>query len=132
MTDEDNDVPPADVVDVINVPWIAAPLAVFPVAFLVWRWLTRDGRKPGAGGVILAGVITGSIPHYLTFLFAGIGMSVCHLVSNGCVDSMGNPPAGFVDMLLGAFGFTFFSLLMFGWISIPLAILAGFWVRTRE
>ena len=50
---------------------ITAPLAVFPVAFLVWRWLTRDGRKPSAGGVILAGVISGSIPHYLTFLIAG-------------------------------------------------------------
>ena len=103
---------------------VAAPLAAFIIAGLMWALLVKPSWD--SGRIVLAGLFTGSVSHYFTFLFMSVGINICYWTTGGCTGSMGEPPAGLVDSLLGAFGFSFFSLLIFGWITVPYAILSGF------
>ncbi|MCU0418581.1 MAG: hypothetical protein MUC38_02900 [Cyclobacteriaceae bacterium] len=103
---------------------VAAPLAAFVIAGLMWSLLVKQSWD--SWRIALAGLFTGSVSHYLTFLFMSLGMNICYWTTGGCTGSMGEPPAGLADSLLGAFGFSFFSLLFFGWITVPYAIVSGF------
>ncbi|MEO6902897.1 MAG: hypothetical protein ABI315_07060 [Bacteroidia bacterium] len=54
-----------------------------------------------------------------------IGTNICYWTTGGCTGSLGDPPASIWSMLGGAFAFSFFSLLFFGWITVPCSVLIG-------
>lgn len=109
----------------------AAPISVFLVGAVLWR-LLLDNKIMRNVRVLIVGILTGSLSHYITFLIISIIMNICYLLTGGCTDSLGNKPASVFEMLTGSFAFSFFSLFFFGWITIPASILIGFLLRFSE
>jgi len=106
-----------------------APLAAFIVATVSWLLLVGNRVSGTKARVVGVGAITGTVSHYLTFVFMGIAMNICHWVTGGCVGAMGEAPANVWEMMSASFAFSFFSLLFFGWITVPGSILIGLFVR---
>ena len=106
---------------------IAAPLAAFIVGGLLWTKIVKDGY--GSTKIIITGLLTGTVSHYVTFVLLSIGMNVCYWTTGECTGTLGDPPASILTMLGGAFAFSFFSLLFLGWITAPYSILIGLLIK---
>jgi hypothetical protein len=111
---------------------VAAPLGAFITAALLWKWLIKPGAPIGLGRVIGVGLLTGTVSHYLAFILLSIAMNVCYWTTGGCTGSLGEPPASILAMVPGALAFSFFSLLFFGWITVPASIAIGLLIRHRD
>lgn len=107
---------------------IVAPLAAWITGLVTWRVLVSPGRRPSSARVVFAGLLTGSVSHYVAILLISIGMNLCFQVSSGCAGSLGEPPATLFEMLKWGWGYVFFSMMLVGWISVPASIAIGFWV----
>jgi hypothetical protein len=101
---------------------LSAPIAVFIVGYLCWKIIVKELDFIS---IVIAGSITGTVSHYLIFLFISIGMNVCYWTTGGCTGSLGDAPAGIIEMISGSAAFSFFSLLFYGWITAPGAIILG-------
>ena len=110
---------------------IVAPLAAFLTAVLFWKWLIKPDMPMGVGRVVLVGLLTGTVSHYVAFIMLSIGMNICFWTTGGCTGSMGDPPASIIMMLGAAFAYCFFSLLYVGWISAPASVVIGLLLRSR-
>lgn len=75
--------------------------------------------------IVIVGLLTGTIAHYITFILLNIGLNICYWLTGGCTDSLGGPPPSIWFMLGGAFPLSCFSLLFCGWITVPCSILIG-------
>jgi hypothetical protein len=102
----------------------AAPLSIFVIGSVLWKLLIGT-EKPNILKVIVIGIVTGSLSHYFTFLFLSIIMNICYWTFDGFADSLGGPPASIVSMIGGSLLFSFFSLFMYGWITVPASIISG-------
>ena len=105
--------------------FLAAGLAAFICASLLW-WLLPERRKRNllVWG-ILAGALTGLVSHYLAWYLMFVGANICFWLSGGCTSSLGEPPASFQDGLWGAAALTMFSLVFVGWMTIMLGGAVG-------
>jgi hypothetical protein len=108
---------------------LAAPIAAFFVSALSWRYIVD--KKPLNARIIIAGIISGTFSHYFTFIVVSIFMNLCYWITGGCLDSLGEKPASIFFMFAGSFGFSFFSLLFYGWITVPVSIFIGFLIRKK-
>ncbi len=100
--------------------FVPAALAAFVSGAALWRFLPeRIPRRRPVGGA-LAGALAGLVSHYLTWYLAYLGANVCFRLAGGCTGSLGEPPADPLMALWGAAGFTFFSLLAVGWLTVPI------------
>jgi hypothetical protein len=52
-------------------------------------------------------------------------MNICYWTFGGYTDSLGEPPASIVSIIGGSLLFSFFSLFMYGWITVPASIISG-------
>jgi len=102
---------------------IAAPLAAFIVGGILWNRIVKD--EFDTTKIVITGLLTGTISHYITFVLLSIGMNICYWTTGGCTGSLGDPPASILSMIGGAFAFSFFSLLFFGWITAPCSVIIG-------
>lgn len=109
---------------------IAAPIAAFLTGGFLWKIIVRN--KFDKTKIILTGLLTGTVSHYITFILLSIGMNICYQTTGGCTDSLGEPPAGILNMLTGAFILSFFSLLFFGWITAPASVIIGLILKRKE
>jgi hypothetical protein len=109
---------------------IAAPIAAFFTGGLLWRLIVKD--KLVTIRIVITGLLTGTISHYVTFMLLSIQSNICYWTSGGCTDSLGGPPASIMSMLTGAFGFSFFSLLFYGWITAPSSVIIGLILKWTE
>jgi len=66
------------------------------------------------------GVVSHYVCWYIHFVFAYLGYEMFGFYES----SLGEGPANPVQALLGAFAFSMFSLLIFGWVTVS----AGAWV----
>ena len=82
-----------------------------------------------------AGAVAGVVSHYLTWTLAFLGANLCFWLTGGCTGSLGDPPANLLVALTGAAAQTFLSLLIFGWLTVPIgAVLGwafGYWSRWK-
>ena len=108
---------------------VAAPLAAFLAAVLFWGLLIGERDPIPTGRLVITGLLTGTFSHYLTFILLSMVMNLCYWITGGCTGSLGDPPASVMSMLIGAWAFVLFSLLIFGWITAPLSVLIGFLLR---
>ena len=106
---------------------IAAPIAAFTVGGLLWNRIVKD--EFDTTKIVVTGLLTGTVSHYLTFVLLSIGMNICYLTTGGCTGSLGDPPASILSMLGGAFVFSLFSLLFFGWITAPYSVIIGLLIK---
>lgn len=110
---------------------LSAATAGFITGWLFWKLLIGDPRSVTTLRTVLAGVFTGSLSHYCCWLLISIGMNLCYALTGSCTDSLGQPPAPFTTMVTGAFAYSAFSLLFFGWLTIPASIIVGIVVKHR-
>jgi len=109
---------------------IAAPIAAFLTGGLLWKFLVKDTLYHSK--IFITGLLTGTISHYITFVLISIGMNICYWTTGNCTGSLGDPPASIVNMLTGAFAFSFFSLLFLGWLTIAYSIIIGLILKRIE
>ena len=109
---------------------IAAPLAFFLTGGLLWKFIVK--KKYDVVKIIITGLLTGVISHYLTFVILSIGINICYWTTGECTGSLGEPPASIISMITGAFAFSFFSLLFFGWITAPSSVIIGLLLKRQE
>ncbi len=108
----------------------SAGLAAFLVSLGLWylvikKWSFVNGKR-GA----LIGLIVGIASHPVTWYI--------HILYLNIIDSrssLNEPPIGPIDGLYGSLAFTFWSLLLFGWLTAPIAALLGAgigWFQNRK
>jgi hypothetical protein len=104
---------------------IAAPLAAFLIGGLFWKLLIKE--KINNIRIVITGILSGSISHYLTFILSGVIGNIQYL-------TMGNTSytPSIPDMLVRSAAMTLFSLLFVGWLTIPYAIITGFILNRME
>jgi hypothetical protein len=104
---------------------LASPIAAFATAALFWWWLLdRPAIHTKTRGAI-AGALAGAVAHYVCWLLLLLGASACHAALGACTNSLGDGPMGPVDALWAAALYSLFSLLFFGWLTVPAGALAG-------
>mgnify|MGYP000692875966 CR=1 FL=1 len=101
---------------------IAAPLSIFFCGAFFWNYVTRKFKLSGEGRSSIIGVLTGSVSHYICWVFISIGMNICYLVFGNCKGSSGSPPAQIWEMMFYGIGMTGWSLILYGWITMPCSI----------
>src|SRR5262245_6801771 len=97
--------------------WLWSALSAFATtAFFWWLFMERRQRYGVLRG-ILVGALSGALAHY-----------VCWLLQIAAAGKMGP-----LDALTGALSFTFFCLLVMGWITVPSgALMGGIYARIRR
>jgi hypothetical protein len=104
---------------------VAAPAAAFVCgATLWWLIMERRGRSGTARGV-LTGAIAGAVAHYLCWLLLIWASSACHAITGGCTDSLGQAPMSPLHAIPAAAVYSGFSLVFYGWLTIPAGGLIG-------
>lgn len=109
---------------------VAAPLGAFLSGLGMWRLIVAV--RPSKGRGLLAGFLAGLVAHWvcwyllmllhwLGFIFFGTGTS-----------SLGEPPVNPLQALWGAAAFSFFSLLLCGWITGPVGAGIGYVLGRRQ
>ena len=103
----------------------AAPAAAFVCGASLWRILPErtSGRRAAWGAC--AGALAGVVSHYVAWYVQYLGMNLCFWLSGGCTSSLGEPPANPLEALAGSAGLTFFSLLVVGWLTLPIGAVLG-------
>lgn len=110
---------------------IAAPISAFLVGGFFWKFIIHEKKQSVTGRIILTGFLTGTVSHYFTFVITSIILNISYWTTGSYLGSLGEKPASIFDMLTGAFAFSFFSLLFFGWITVPVSILTGFLIKGK-
>ena len=105
----------------------AAPLAIFITGYYAWKLIVRPDSKTYI--FVLTGLLTGSVSHIVTFLIIGFLQLLCYLILGGCTNSLEDPPGNVFSLIPGSFFLSFFSLMLFGWITISFAIFTAFITR---
>ena len=111
---------------------IGASIAAFVAGGLFWKIFNSNSKKLKTENIVLTGILTGSISHYFCFILLSIGMNICYLTTGKCIGSFGDPPTSVSSMLTGALAYSFFSLLFYGWLTIPVSIVIGLFLKNRQ
>ncbi len=109
---------------------IAAPLAAFLIGGILWKYSVK--AEFNTAKIVICGLLTGTISHYVTWVFLSIGINICYWTTGNCIGILGDPPLSIVSMFGGAFAFSYFSLRFFGWITIPVSIIIGLILKFLE
>ncbi|MBI3813255.1 MAG: hypothetical protein HY279_02140 [Nitrospinae bacterium] len=119
----------------VNYTYIPVPaaLAAFITSAFFWKLLVERSRE-GVTKIraILAGSLSGLAAHYICWYIVFLLANVCYHLFGGCKSSLGEPPADPLSALVGAIGLTFFSLIFYGWVSVPAGALAGLFIALRH
>ncbi|MEM9680965.1 MAG: hypothetical protein AAF901_11640 [Bacteroidota bacterium] len=112
---------------------IGAPTSAFICGFYFWKLMFKKSTENKSGKLVLIGLLTGTVSHYLCWILLNIGMNICYWTTGKCTSSLGEPPAQIWEILIFGIGITGWSLLFYGWITIPSSIGIGFLVsRTKK
>jgi hypothetical protein len=103
---------------------ITAPIAAFLTGGLFWKLIAKNNLTKTR--VVITGILSGTLSHYLTWLLMGIGANLIYWTTANWTNSFDEPPANIFLMFGGAFLLSFFSLLFFGWVTVPFARITGF------
>lgn len=111
-----------------------APVAAFITGGLLWRLFIGEQRPVTVPRVLLTGLLTGTVSHYIAWLLLSVALNLTYWTFGIGGGSLNDPPAGVWEMLPGGFLYSFFSLLFYGWLTVPGAIVCGMLVRwhTRD
>jgi hypothetical protein len=104
---------------------IAAPIAAFLIGWLFWKLLNKD--KITNIRIVITGILSGSISHYLTFILSGVIGNFQYWTTGNTAYTPSIP-----DMLVRSVVMTLFSLLFFGWLTVSYAIIMGFILKRVE
>ena len=108
---------------------IGAPVSAFVCGFYFWRLIAKTQTDITSGKIIISGLLTGSVSHYLCWVLLNVGMNICYWITGNCTGSLGSPPANILQGLMYGFVYTGMSLVLFGWITIPMSVGIGFLMK---
>ncbi len=108
---------------------IGAPISAYICGFYFWKLFFKKSTENRTAKLVLIGISTGTVSHYLCWVLMSIGMNICYWTTGNCTGSLGEPPAQFWQMLIFGIGMTGWSLLFYGWITIPSSIVIGFLIN---
>lgn len=97
---------------------------------LWWSLLARRARYLNENGALI-GALCGFVSHYVCWYMLITAYWTCSLVSGGCLSSLGETPMNPFQALLGAFGFSLWSWILFGWITVPVGAVLGALLAVR-
>ncbi|MBK1649352.1 hypothetical protein [Rhabdochromatium marinum] len=109
---------------------ICAALAAFLAGFGLWYWLIERRKALRHRAGILTGALTGALAHYLCWYLLILSANLDYLWF-GTTSSLGEPPMTPFQGLAGAAVFSGWSLILFGWVTIPAGALLG-WLMIRR
>jgi len=98
--------------------FLYSTLAAFITAYVLWKLIMEKRTHAFKRFALLTGGLSGILSHYVCWYFLYVSANVCYWSVGGCTDSLGEAPANLVVALLGAFALSFWSLLLFGWVTI--------------
>lgn len=103
---------------------VTAPVSTYFTGWFSWKLIMN--RKISLSRMAAAGFMAGIVAHYPCWLLNGIVFILCYYLTNHCTDSLGNPPAGFIELIPGSLTLSLFSLYFAGWLTITTGIVAAF------
>ena len=75
--------------------------------------------------VVFTGFLTGFISHPISFIVLYIGYNIVYWLPFTINSHINESPINLFDMLIMSFIASIFSLIMYGWITIPSAMILG-------
>lgn len=102
-----------------------AGLAAFATTFCVWWLVTVRWAKRGPWAGAAAGAFSAGAAHFVCWYLQIVSANACYLATGGCLSSLGEPPLGLLAGLAGALVLSLGSLLLFGWVTVPVGALTG-------
>ena len=106
--------------------YVYSGVAAFFVPSLVWLLIVERAKKRSRIRSALAGALGAVFSHYVCWYMILFVRRVSYLLFGSPVLSLNEQPVDLIYAFLGAFGLTFFSLLIFGWITVPAGGAIGF------
>lgn len=104
------------------------PISFFITSVLFWK-LFVDGRvlkvESKRNKVVFTGFLTGFISHPISFIVLYIGYNIVYWLPFTINSHINESPINLFDMLIMSFIASIFSLIMYGWITIPSAMILG-------
>jgi hypothetical protein len=97
-----------------------------------WRFFCGQPVTPSVGAVVRTGLVAGSVSHYLCWVLLAVGVNLCYFLTGDCVSSTGDPPVSILDMLGFGFMLSGVSLVVFGWLTMSLAVASAFALRALD
>lgn len=107
---------------------LAAPVSAFLVGGGAWWWIV-GARRTSVLRALCTGLVAGTVSHYFTWLLLSIALNITYSTLGVGGGSLGDPPAGVLEMIPGAFLYSFFSLLFYGPVTVLAAMAAALLVR---
>lgn len=98
--------------------FLYSTLAAFITAYVLWKLMMEKRTHNLKRFALVTGGLSGILSHYVCWYFLYVGANVCYWTTGGCTSSLGDAPANLVVALAGAFALSFWSLLLFGWVTI--------------
>lgn len=111
---------------------ISMIISAFIVSAIFWKLIVRNKEEITTSNVLAVGFLSGIVSHYFTFVIWGIWRLLCYSITGDCTSSLGDPPPGFFELLLISLPASFITLIIYGWITIPLAMGGGLLLRYFE
>ncbi len=103
---------------------LAAAIAAMLVAAAAMRLLGVGGAEASGGRGAIVGALTGLLAHPLTWYLV-IVWNYCI----GTVDSLRQPPINPIQAIFGSLVLSFWSLLLLGWLTVPMAAATGWFLH---
>lgn len=117
--------------DAIGSGWALFPLyavlAGFVTAFALWQRLIGARPSVRRRRALVTGALTGLLSHPLCWWLLILGANIDHLLF-GTVSSLGEPPMNPLQGLVGALGYSLFSLYLVGWLTVLAGVLLAWLV----
>lgn len=103
-------------------------LSAFIVSGVSWKLLVKESDFISLNSTVKLGLLVGIFSHYISFVIWGLFRIICYWTTGNCTDSFGESPdlvGAFVTSIPASIG----TLILYGWITIPAAIIGGLILR---
>lgn len=97
------------------------PIANFITAYILWKLIIGKNRITKSK-ILITGILSGIINHYLFWIISSCIFYTGFLINGSFKDSLGGSPASPIQMLYGGIPLSFFSLILFGWLTVVFSL----------
>jgi hypothetical protein len=102
--------------------YLYAGSAAFMTSAFFWWWLLERNKGFKIINALLAGLLSGSLSHYVCWYLLFIALNYQHWFFKNGYSSLGEPPANLIEAIVGAAVLSVWSLVLFGWITVVAAM----------
>lgn len=103
-------------------------LSAFSVSAVFWKLMVRERNSITVNDTVKVGFLVGSVAHYISFVIWGLFRIICYWTTGYCTDSFGESPDLF-GAFVASIPISIGTLILYGWITIPSAIIGGLILR---